>query len=54
MNDSIKKVCFLVSLIAVSILGWEMSSYGQQNVQVVKDDFGVELRESSSLRREAT
>jgi hypothetical protein len=42
MNDSIKKVCFLVSLIAVSMLCWEISAYGQPNVQVVKDDFGVE------------
>ncbi len=40
-TKSIKKICFLI-LMAVSVLTWEISAYGQLDVQVVKDDFGVE------------
>ena len=40
-TKSIKKICFLI-LMAVLVFIWEISAYGQLDVQVVKDDFGVE------------
>ena len=40
-TKSIKKICFLIFM-AVLVFIWEISAYGQLNVQVVKDDLGVE------------